>query len=149
MVCVGCTVDLHGMCWLHGSVESRSLEDRAGHVPYTCAAVIGYRADANGAALESSTIIIIIIIIIKNPESSIINKMWPKRLYYIIWIRDVFWLGALGPSHRRTCFGWSRWDPAPKGAGILYAQDKVLSRTSIRSGWNRDPWFMTGHVSRA
>ena len=32
------------------------------------------------------------------PETPIINKMWFKLLHYRIWIRDVFWLGALGPG---------------------------------------------------
>ena len=43
------------------------------------------------------------------PGSSIINQTGAQRLHYSVWIRDVFWLGPLGP---RT-----------KGARILYVQD--------------------------
>ena len=49
------------------------------------------------------------------PEIHCIHEMWLNLLYYRIWIQDVFWLG---PYHRRTCFGWGRWDHTT-GARVL------------------------------
>ena len=52
-----------------------------------------------------------------------------------IWIRDVFWLGPLGPD--------------TQGAGILYAQKQAPYHehepTSVKGGIE-DRWFMIGHL---
>ena len=54
------------------------------------------------------------------PETPVINQMGCKLLYYTIWIRDVFWLGPLGPG--------------TKGAWVLYAQDKcpIMNQHPLR-----------------
>ena len=41
------------------------------------------------------------------PYSEYEKQRW---LNFYCCSRDVFWLGALLPTHRRTCFGWGRWD---------------------------------------
>ena len=45
-----------------------------------------------------------------------------------------------------TCFGWDRWDPAPKVLGSYTPKTSTLSLTNIRYGWR---WFMIGHFSWA
>ena len=51
--------------------------------------------------LQHDPFLIVVVRLFGLKNSSIINKMGVKRLYYRIWIRDVFWLA-----------------PGTKGAGV-------------------------------